>query len=205
MARYRGPRLKKCRYVGTVLPGLTTAGTLDRPFPPGQHGANRRAKPSDYKVRLIEKQKARFHFGILEKQFVRYVAKASQMKGPSGANLLFLLQSRLDNIVFRMGLARTITQARQLVVHGHIVVDGHRVDRPSFHVKAGSSIGVKERSRTKPFVTEMLEQNMSMVRPSWIEFDPAKVTGKLITAPERNDLPFELREAAIIEFYSQKL
>lgn len=205
MARYRGPRLKKCRYVGTVLPGITTEGTLSRPFPPGQHGANRKSKPSDFKVRLLEKQKARFHFGVMEKQFQIYVTRASQMKGPSGGNLLFLLQSRLDNVVFRMGLARTIIQARQLVVHGHIVVNGTRVDRPSFHVKAGSTISVHETSKNKPFMTAVLETTMSQVRPSWIEFDPAKMTGKLLTAPDRADLPFELNEQAIVEFYSQKI
>jgi small subunit ribosomal protein S4 len=205
MARYRGPRLKKCRAVGTVLPGLTTRTTLDRPFPPGEHGAKRRRKPSDFKVRLIEKQKARFHFGILEKQFQRYVRRASQMKGPSGQNLLFLLQSRLDNVAFRMGLAVTMSAARQLVVHGHILVNGKRVDRPSYHVQAGDVVSVRERSATKTFLDEALGVTAGMSRPSWIEFDPAKKAGKLISAPERSDLPFELNENAIIEFYSQKL
>lgn len=205
MARYRGPRLKKCRAVGTVLPGLTTRATLDRPFPPGVHGAKRRRKPSEYKIRLLEKQKARFHFGALEKQFQRYVVRASRMKGPTGTNLLSLLQSRLDNVVWRMGLGVTIPAARQLIVHRHIEVNGRRVDRPSFHVKAGDEITVRERSRTKPFVAHILEQTTSMARPTWIEFDPAKTTGKLISAPERADLPFELNEQAIVEFYSQKL
>lgn len=205
MARYRGPRLKKCRYVGTVLPGITTTPTLERPFPPGEHGTRRRPKPSDFKVRLIEKQKARFHFGILEKQFQRYVIRASRMKGASGRNLVMLLQSRLDNMVWRLGLARTITQARQLVVHGHIQVNGRRVDRPSFHVKPGSVITVKERTRNKAFMQELIEESASLPKPSWLEFDPAKATGTLITAPERSDLPFELNESAIIEFYSQKL
>jgi len=205
MARYRGPRLKKCRYVGTVLPGLTTAPTLERPFPPGEHGTRRRPKPSDFKIRLLEKQKARFHFGILERQFQRYVIRASRLKGPSGSNLVRLLQSRLDNVVWRMGLARTIPAARQLVVHGHIQVNGRRVDRPSFHVKPGDEVRVKERSRTKPFIQEILEESASMPRPTWIEFDPAKVTGTLTSLPDRADLPFELNENAIIEFYSQKL
>ncbi len=114
MARYRGPRMKRCRAVGTVLPGLTTAPTLDRPFPPGEHGTKRKKKPSDYKVRLIEKQKARWHFGVLERQFQRYVVKASRMKGPTGLILVGLLQSRLDNVVWRLGLTRTIPQSRQL-------------------------------------------------------------------------------------------
>lgn len=205
MARYRGPRLKKCRAVGTVLPGLTTAATLDRPFPPGQHGARRRGKSSDFKVRLVEKQKARWHFGLLEKQFQRYVREASRRKGPSGLNLVRLLQSRLDNVVWRMGLAATIPAARQLVVHGHITINGHRVDRPSFHVTPGAEISIREKSKSKSFVQEAIERSTAMPRPAWIEFDPAKATGKLVTAPERGDLPFELNEQAIIEFYSQKL
>ncbi len=205
MARYRGPRLKKCRAVGTVLPGLTTVSTLERPFPPGEHGTKRKKKPSDYKVRLEEKQKARWHFGILEKQFQRYVRRASRMKGASGLNLVTLLQSRLDNIVWRMGFTRTIPAARQLVVHGHILVNGKRVDRPSFHVSAGDEITIREKSTTKSFLQENLAWSTSFSRPSWIEFDPAKQTGKLITVPERGDLPFELNESAIIEFYSQKL
>ncbi len=205
MARYRGPRLKKCRAVGTVLPGLTTKASLDRPFPPGEHGTRRRSKPSDFKIRLIEKQKARFHYGVLEKQFQRYVKRASRMKGAAGLNLITLLESRLDNIVWRMGLARTIPQARQLVVHGHIDIDGRRVDRPSYHVKPGLEISVREKSRTKPFIHSVLESTTSVPRPSWIEFDPAKTTGKLLTPPERTDVPFDLNEAAIIEFYSQKL
>ena len=205
MARYRGPRLKKCRAVGTVLPGLTTRTTLDRPFPPGEHGTKRRRKPSDYKIRLNEKQKARFHFGVLEKQFQRYVRRASRMKGPSGLNLLLLLQSRLDNVVWRMGLAVTISASRQLVVHGHIEVNGKRVDRPSYFVQPGDVITVRERSASKSFLDETLSTTAGLARPSWIEFDPAKKTGKLISAPDRADLPFDLNENAIIEFYSQKL
>jgi small subunit ribosomal protein S4 len=191
--------------VGTVLPGLTTRATLERPFPPGEHGAKRRRKPSEYKIRLIEKQKLRFHFGIMEKQFQRYVVDASRKKGPTGTNLINLLQSRLDNIVWRMGLAVTIPSARQLVVHRHVEVNGRRVDRPSFQVKAGDEITVRERSRSKPFIAAVLQQTAAMPRPSWIEFDPAKCTGKLISEPERADLPFDLNEQAIVEFYSQKL
>lgn len=205
MARYRGPRIKKCRALGTVLPGLTTAGTLTRPFPPGQHGTGRRSKPSDFKVRLQEKQKARFHFGILEKQFQRYVTRASRMKGSTGINLVLLLESRLDNIIWRLGIAATIPAARQMVVHGHITVNGGRVDRPSFHVSPGMTLGIREKSKDKPFIQEALAQSTSRTLPAWLEFDPAKAEGKMISAPERHDLPFELNENAIIEFYSQKL
>jgi small subunit ribosomal protein S4 len=205
MSRYRGPRLKKCRSVGVVLPGLTTVATLDRPFPPGEHGTRRRTKPSDFKIRLTEKQKARWHYGVQEGQFQRYVREASRMKGAAGLNLMLLLESRLDNLVWRLGLARTMAAARQLVVHRHITVNGKRVDRPSFFVKPGSEIAVREKSRQKTFVGDVVGQSSGLPKPSWLEFDPAKMTGKLVAAPERSDVPFELNEAAIIEFYSQKL
>ena len=148
MARYRGPRLKKCRAVGAVLPGLTTAGTLERPYPPGDHGQRRRGRPSDYKVRLVEKQKVRWHYGVLEKQFIRYVKEASRRKGPTGKILANLLESRLDNMIWRIGLAPTIPAARQMVVHGHITVDGSRVDRPSYQVKVGQILSVRVKSRS---------------------------------------------------------
>jgi small subunit ribosomal protein S4 len=154
---------------------------------------------------MVEKQKARWHFGILERQFQIYVRRASQMKGASGQNLVTLLQSRLDSVVYRLGLSSTMPAARQLVVHGHVTVNGKRVDRPSFHVSPGDEISIKERSRTKPFVQELIAASATKVRPSWLEFDPAKVVGKLVTPPERSDLGFELNENAIIEYYSQKL
>jgi small subunit ribosomal protein S4 len=197
--------VKVCRTLGTVLPGLTTIATLDRPYPPGEHGQNRKGKPSGFKTRLMEKQKARFHFGILEKQFRRYVTRASAMKGPAGANLLLLLESRLDNLVWRLGVARTIVQARQMVVHGHILVNGKRVDRPSYHVKPGSLISFSERAKGKPFFSGAMEESTTRSRPGWLEWDPSKSTGRLVTAPDRADLPLELHENSIIEFYSQKL
>lgn len=205
MARYRGPRLARCRRVGVVLPGLTTAGTLDRATPPGQHGARRKGKSSDFRDRLLEKQKMRWHYGILEKQFRRYVAEASRRKGATGRTLITLLESRLDNLVWRLGLAATIPAARQLVVHGHITVAGKRVDRPSFHVKPGLAISVHEKSKAKPFVQTALELAATRVRPGYLEFDPATATGKLVTEPQREDLPFECDPQKIVEFYSQQL
>jgi small subunit ribosomal protein S4 len=205
MARYRGPRIKICRTLGVVLPGLTTTATLARAYRPGEHGANRQGKPSDFKIRLMEKQKARFHFGIMEKQFQRYVREASRLKGPAGTNLVMLLESRLDNLVFRLGIAATIVAARQLVVHGHIQIDGKRVDRPSFHVKPGAQISIQPKSAQKPAFQAMVEASMTRTRPTWLDWDPAKATGRLVSTPDRADLPFELSENAIIEFYSQKL
>lgn len=205
MARYRGPRLKKCRAVGTVLPGLTTAATLERQNPPGEHGAKRKSKPSDYKLRLTEKQKARLHYGVLERQFQKYVREASRMKGPSGGNLVRLLECRLDNLVWRLGLARTIPSARQLVVHGHVLVGGKRVDRPSYQVTPGDVISLTEKTRKKTFVNETLEVTSQHPRPSWLDFDPAKCEGKLVALPERADVPLQFNENAIVEFYSQML
>ena len=205
MARYRGPRLKKCRTVGTVLPGLTTAATLDRPYGPGVHGQRRRGKPSDYKTRLVEKQKLRWHFGVLEKQFRRYMKEAARRKGPTGRVLANLLESRLDNIVWRLGIAPTIPAARQIVVHQHILVNGKRVDRPSYSVKVGDEISVREKSKDKSFIQANFERSASLNRPQYLEFDPAKATGTMTQAPELADLPFECNLQAIVEFYSQTI
>jgi small subunit ribosomal protein S4 len=205
MARYLGPRIKRCRSFGVVLPGLTTEATLSRPFPPGQHGNKRRRKDSDYRLRLIEKQKFRYHFGILERQFQRYVAEAARRRGPTGDVLIQLLESRLDNVVWRLGLAATIPAARQLVVHGHILVNGKRVDRPSFQVLAGNEVAVCEKSKAKDFIKAALDASTSRVRPGYLDFDPAKATGKMVSAPSRGDLPFDANTQAVIEYYSQKL
>ncbi len=204
MARYTGPRLKVCRALGVTLPGLTNKA-INRPYPPGQHGTRRRGKTSDYKLRLVEKQKLRYHFGILERQFKRYVAEAARMRGPTGTNLVVLLESRLDNVVWRLGLAPTIPAARQVVVHGHIMVNGRRVDRPSFRVMPGHEVSVRERSRTKPMIVQALEASATRVRPPYLEFDPAKATGKMIALPTASDLPFEVNTQAVIEYYSQQL
>ena len=165
MARYRGPRVKVCRALGTALPGLTNVTTLERPYPPGEHAGRRRGKPSDYKIRLAEKQKLRFHYGVAEKQFKRYVAEATRRKGPTGQNLITMLESRLDNLIWRVGLAPTIPAARQMVVHGHILVNGKRVDRPSYQVQAGSELSIRAKSKDKPFIQERLEQSASRTRP----------------------------------------
>lgn len=205
MARYRGPRIKVCRSLGAILPGLTSEPTLTRPYPPGQHGARRRIRTSDYKDRLREKQKLRFHFGILEKQFKRYVSEAARRKGPTGANLLTLLESRLDNVIWRLGLAATIPAARQLVVHGHVHVNGRRVDRPSFQVSVGDEVGIHTKSMTKNFVQDALASSASRLRPQYLEFDPAKALGKMIARPEAADIPFDVNTQAVIEYYSQQL
>ena len=205
MARYLGPRLKVCRRLGVVLPGLTTDATLERPYPPGQHGMRRRGKVKDYQIRLAEKQKLRFHYGVMERQLKRYVSKAARLKGPTGANLITLLESRLDNVVWRMGLAPTIPAARQMVVHGHIHVDGKRVDRPSFQVTNGTEIAIREKSRAKEFIQENIDRSTTQVRPGYLDFDPAKFGGKMVSSPVPEDLPFDVNTQAVVEFYSQQL
>jgi small subunit ribosomal protein S4 len=147
----------------------------------------------------------RFHYGVGEKQFKRYVAEATRRKGPTGKNLVSMLESRLDNIVWRLGLAATIPSARQMVVHGHILVNGKRVDRPSYQMKAGSEITIRDKSKEKPFIQERLEQSASRVRPSFLEFDPAAASGKLVIVPDPNEIPLEVNTQAVIEFYSQQL
>ena len=205
MARYTGPRLKLCRQLGVILPGLTSEARLKREAPPGQHGARRRGKSSDFKERLVEKQKVRFHYGIQERQFRRYVIEASRQKGPSGRNLITLLESRLDNILWRTGMAATIPAARQLVVHGHVNVNDGRVDRPSFHVKPGMVVSIREKERSKPFIQAALELAASRVRPGYLDFDPSKAAAKLVIRPEREDVPFDCNPQAIIEYYSQQI
>ncbi len=205
MARYRGPRIKVCRSLGIVIPGITTKSSLQRPYRPGQHGASRAGKASDYKERLMEKQKLRFHFGLLEKKFKRYISEATRQKGATGTNLIRLLESRLDNVVWRLGLAATIPAARQLVVHGHILVNGKRVDRPSFHIKVGTEITIREKTLSKPFMQDALNNSASRVRPPYLTFDVAEAKGVMTTIPNREDLPFEIDLQKIIEFYSQQL
>lgn len=204
MARYRGPRIKRCRAVGVVLPGLTTATQLQRPTVPGVHGAKRRGKPSEYKIRLIQKQRLRWHYGVMEKQFVRYIKEAQRQRGPTGRVLITLLESRLDNVIWRLGLAPTIPAARQLVVHGHVTINGKRVDRPSFQVKPLHVVSIREKSRQKAHVQAAVERSAATVRPNYLEFDPAKMLGTMVSAPEAEDLPFECNLQAIVEYYSQR-
>lgn len=206
MARYRGPRVKICRALGmeSAIPGLTNKA-INRKTRPGQHGARRGVKPSDFKERLMEKQKLRYHFGILEKQFKRYIKEASRRKGPTGSNLISLLESRLDNVVWRLGIASTIPSARQIVVHGHITVNGKRVDRPSYSIKVGDQIAIREKSKNRPFMQENIENSTTRVRPQYLEFDPAKATGKMVSAPMGDDLPFQVDMQKVVEYYSQQM
>ncbi|MBQ6687137.1 MAG: 30S ribosomal protein S4 [Bacilli bacterium] len=200
MARYTGPAYKKSRRLNfsTLENGKELAR---RPYAPGQHGTDRRKKLSEYGVQLQEKQKVRIMYGLNEKQFRKVFERASKMKGIAGENLLKLLESRLDNLVFRMGLAKTRRAARQVVNHGHITVNGIKVDIPSYTCKAGDVIAVKENSVSHPAIKEALEATTA--RLGFVEFDDKKMTGTYLRQPDRSELNQEINESLIVEFYNR--
>ncbi|GLY10287.1 30S ribosomal protein S4 [Pseudobacillus badius] len=200
MARYTGPSWKLSRRLGISLSG--TGKELEkRPYAPGQHGPNQRKKLSEYGLQLQEKQKLRHMYGMNERQFKNLFVKAGKMKGVYGENFMILLEGRLDNLVYRLGLARTRRQARQLVNHGHILVDGKRVDIPSYQVKPGQTIAVREKSKNLAIVKEAIEVNNFV--PDYLTFDADKLEGTYTRLPERSELPAEINEALIVEFYSR--
>ena len=200
MARYTGPSYKKSRRLGfsTLENGKELAR---RPYAPGAHGKDRKKKSSEYGVQLQEKQKVRFMYGLTEKQFHKVFDKAQKMHGIAGENLLMLLESRLDNIVYRLGMARTRRAARQVVNHGHILVNGKKVDIPSFRVMPGDVVSVKENSMNHPAILAAVEDKVNV--PAYLEFDPKKLTGKYIRYPERSELNSEIQEQLIVEFYNR--
>ena len=200
MARYTGPAYKKSRRYGfsTLENGKDLA---KRAYAPGQHGTGRRGKASEYGIQLNEKQKVRFMYGMNEKQFKRLFQKASKMKGVTGENFLKLLEARLDNVVYRMGMAPTRRAARQIVNHGHILVNGSKVDIPSYEVKPGDIISVRERSLEHPVIKNAIEAGVS-VAPN-VEFDSKKMTGKFVRYPERSELSADINESLIVEFYNR--
>jgi len=201
MSRYRGAVLRITRRLGE-LPGLTRKSTK-RNSRPGQHGDQAR-KPSEYAIRLEEKQKLRFNYGVTEKQLLRYVRDARRIKGSTGEALLQLLEMRLDNIVFRLGMAPTIPAARQLVSHGHISVGGKRVSIPSYQCQAGESISVRSNPRSKQLVESYLAFPGLANIPSHLEFDKTSLTGKINGIIERDWVALQLNELLIVEYYSRK-
>ncbi len=200
MARYTGPAFKKSRRLGfsTLESGKDLA---KKPFPPGMHGKARRRKQNDYGIQLQEKQRARVMYGLTEKQFKKTFNKAEKMNGITGENLLILLESRLDNLVYKMGLARTRRSSRQIVNHGHILVNSNKVDIPSYTCKPGDFISIKENSKNHPAIIDALEMKMNV--PAFVEFDRINMTGKYIRLPERSELNQELNEQLIVEFYNR--
>lgn len=200
MSRYTGPANKKSRRVGfsTLENGKDLA---KRPYKPGQHGQDKKAKASNYSIQLNEKQKVKFTYGLNEKQFRLLFNKAGKMQGIHGENFLRLLESRLDNIVYRMGLSRTRRGARQIVNHGHILVNGKKVDIPSYMVKPGDVISVKESSKDHKAIKEALEAINNTVE--FVTFDKNKLEGTYVRLPERSELSSDINEALIVEFYSR--
>jgi small subunit ribosomal protein S4 len=199
MARYTGPKFKLSRRLGISLSG--PGKELKRPFPPGQHGPNQRKKLSGYGVQLQEKQKLRHMYGLSEKQFRNLFDKATKMKGIAGENFLILLESRLDNLVYRLGLANSRAGARQLVAHGHVTVNGRKVDIPSYTVSVGDVIGLRERSRGLKSIKEAREGRHHL--PNYLEFNEQTMEGKYIRLPERAELSQDIDERQIVEFYSR--
>ena len=200
MARYTGPSTKIARKFGEPIFGADRAFEK-RNYPPGQHGlASKRKKKSEYGTQLKEKQKVKYTYGLLEKQFRNLYEKASRMKGQKGENLIMLLESRLDNIVYRMGIAPSRAAARQLVSHAHITLNGVVCNIPSAHVKPGDVVAVRERSKSLEVITNSVA---SAAKYSWIEFDAKTLTGKFLNTPVRAEIPETINEQLIVELYSK--
>jgi len=202
MSRYRGPRLRLVRRLGIELPGLSRK-TPRKAYPPGQHGQARK-KRSEYAIRLDEKQKLRFNYGVSERQLLRYVRKARRAAGSTGQSLLQLLEMRLDNTVFRLGMAPTIPAARQLVNHGHVTVNGKVVDIPSYQCRAGEVIGVRDNDRSRKLVEANLQFPGLAHLPSHLEFDKNKMEGKVNGIIEREWVALQVNELLVVEYYSRK-
>lgn len=202
MARYTGPRLKIVRRFQEPLPGLTQKNGERRPYPPGQHGPGRRSKLSDYRIRLEEKQKLRCNYGLSERQLRRYFKRAIKTKGDTGALLLQLLESRLDNAVFRAGFAPTIPAARQLINHGHVLVNKKKVDVASYSLRANDVVELKEASLKIPMVQSTLQARPLEV-PSYLSVDADKGQFTFTGQPAREDVPVDVQEQLIVEFYSR--
>ena len=208
MARYRGPVEKIERRLGVSLAlkgerRLAGKSALERrPYPPGQHG-QRRSKISEYGMQLREKQKAKYMYGVLEKQFRNLFKEAARMEGNTGENLLKLLEQRLDNVVYRMGFATTRRFARQLVNHGHVLVDGKRVNIPSYRVKPGQKIEIREKSKNNPQIQRALELTNQIGIAPWVDVDKEKVFGIFTRIPEREEIDCPVEERLIVELYSK--
>ena len=201
MARYTGPKTKIARKFGEAIYGPDKV-LSKKNYPPGQHGVNKRRKTSEYGIQLREKQKAKYTYGVLEKQFRNLFEKASRKKGITGEVLLQLLEARLDNVVFRLGIAPTRAAARQLVLHRHIVVNGKVVNIASYSVKPGEVIGVREKSKSLEVIADSLA-GFNHSKYPWIEWDEASKSGKFLHLPERADIPENIKEQAIVELYSK--
>ena len=208
MARYTGAVCKLCRREGQKLFLKGERCYTDkcaigrRSYAPGQHGQDRK-KTSEYGLQLRAKQKARRFYGVLEKQFRNYFASAASKPGMTGENLLRLLEQRLDNVVYRLGFASSHAQARQLVLHGHFIVNGHKTDIPSFSVKVGDTIAIKEKSRGNEIIKGIVEANSARPVPKWLDVDHGTYVGKMISIPNREEIDLNVEEHLIVELYSK--
>ena len=200
MARYTGPKAKIARRFNEPIFGHSKA-LQKKNYPPDQHGRGRRRKQSEYAIQLMEKQKAKYTYGVLERQFANLFEKASRKSGITGEILLQLLEARLDNTVYRMGIAPTRRGARQLVSHKHITVNGEVVNIPSYSLKPGDVVGVREKSKSLEAITNSLASNLA--RYPWIEWNAAEMNGKLIQLPLRDEIPENIKEQLIVELYSK--
>jgi small subunit ribosomal protein S4 len=205
MARYTGPKAKLCRRFGENLFGTTKYDKIlaKRSYPAGQHGKSFRRKVSDYGTHLREKQKLRLTYCLLERQFHNYFVKAEKMTGVTGDNLLQLLERRLDNVVYRLGFAVTRMQSRQFVCHGHFMVNGKKVDIPSYLVKAGDTIEVRERSRGNSMIKDAMERTEATSPYSWLTVSKENMNGQFLAIPAAADIPTTVDVRLIIEFYSK--
>jgi small subunit ribosomal protein S4 len=201
MARYRGPRAKIARRFNDPIFGPSKA-VQKKAYPPGQHGRSRRRKPSEYAIQLMEKQKAKYTYGVLERQFANLFDKASRKSGITGEILLQLLETRLDNTVFRLGIAPTRRAARQFVLHKHVTVNGQVVNIPSYALKIGDAVEVREKSKSLEVVTDSVAATATKNYP-WLEWFPETLGGKLISLPIREDIPENIQEQLIVELYSK--
>lgn len=201
MARYRGPKAKIARKFNEPIFGPSKA-LQKKAYGPGQHGRSRRRKQSEYAIQLAEKQKAKYTYGVLEKQFANLFGKASRKKGVTGTVLLQMLESRLDNTVFRLGIAPTRRSARQFILHKHITVNGRVVNIASYLMKSGDLITVREKSQSLEAITQSLSSHTAS-KYSWLEWDGSQMTGKFNNVPEREEIPENIKEQLIVELYSK--
>ncbi len=202
MARYTGPKTKIARKFGEPIFGPDKV-LSKKNYPPGQHGNTRRRKTSEYGIQLREKQRAKYTYGVLEKQFRITFEKAARSRGITGEVLLQLLESRLDNIVYRLGIAPTRAAARQLVSHRHIIVNGRILNIPSYSVKPGDIVGVREKSKSLEVIDNALN-GFNHTKYPWLEWDNTTYSGKLLHLPERTDIPENIKEQLIVELYSKQ-
>ncbi len=203
MSRYTGPRMKVMRALGTELPGLGRKSLGERSYPPGQHGQRQRRK-SDFGIKLMEKQKLRFNYGLTERQIQRLFHEAKASKAPTGPKLLELLERRLDNFVFRAGFAPSIVAARQLVSHRHVLLNGKAVNIPSIRIRPGDTIVLTAKGRTIPCAAECLAEP-ALTRPEWLSFNEKDVSATVTRLPDPSEVPFPIEVASVVEYYAVRL